>query len=329
MEYQDIYLEPACNAVDSRSHIDVSCEFLGRTFSLPVLPANMPCVIDNHIARQCLSLNVPYILSRYLPAFAGAQTVFELMQTPEYKKNPFLSISVGLKTNIKLYKDFPINWFTVDVAHGASKAMAEKAKQIKDSFPTAKVIAGNIGSYAGASFLDQCREIDAIKAGIARGGACSTYGKTGFASPMVSLIKDLVGLKKPLIIDGGIKSNGDFAKALAVFLSEAYECGFSFKNNSVKMPLVMAGSVFAACCDSPAKVIDEDKKLYYGNASEWNKLMNGEAAVNIEGQVVHLSINKLRFADKINEIQQDLQSSVSYAGGRKLHHLGLAAVKTW
>lgn len=326
MEYQDIYLEPACNAVDSRANIDVSCEFLGRTFSLPVLPANMPCVIDNHIARQCLSLNTPYVLSRYLPAFAGSQTVFELMQTPEYEKNPFLSISVGLKTNINLYKDLPINWFTIDVAHGASKAMVEKAKQIKDLFPNAKVIAGNVGSYSGASFLHQYKEIDAIKAGIARGGACSTYGKTGFASPMVSLIKSLAGVKKPLIIDGGIKSNGDFVKALAIFLSESCAQGFS---TNLKMPLVMAGSLFAACYDSPAKVIDQDKKLYYGNASEWNKLMNGEAAVNIEGQVVHLNINKLRFADKINEIHQDLQSGISYSGGRKLSDLWLAKVKTW
>lgn len=328
MEYQDIYLEPNCNSVESRSHIDVSCEFLGRKFSLPILPANMPCVIDNHIARQCLSLNVPYILSRYLPAFDGVQTLTELMQTPEYEKNPFLSISVGLKTNIKLYKDFPINWFTIDVAHGASKAMVEKAKQIKDLFPNAKVIAGNVGSYSGASFLHQYKEIDAIKAGIARGGACSTYGKTGFASPMVSLIKDLIGVKKPLIIDGGIKSNGDFVKALAVFLSESCAQGFS-GNTNLKMPLVMAGSLFAVCHDSPAKLNDLGQKIYYGNASEWNKRMNGEDAVNIEGQVITLEPSRMCFTDKINEIHQDLQSGISYSGGRKLSDLWLAKWKTW
>jgi GMP reductase len=327
MEYQDIYLEPACNAVASRSHIDVSCEFLGKKFDLPVVPANMPCVINSHIARQCLALNVPYILSRYLPAFAGDQTLRDLTGSYEYQQNPFLSISIGLKTDVTEYQRFPVDWFTIDVAHGASKEMVEKAKQIKDLFPKSKIIAGNVGSYSGASFLAQYKEIDAIKVGIARGGACSTYGKTGFASPMVTLIRDLVSIKKPLIIDGGIKSNGDFTKAIAVFLSESYEQNYLDQGTTI--PLVMAGSLFAACSDSAAKLSEDGKKIYYGNASKINKQVNAENITNIEGQLVRLDPNNMTFKEKIDEIRQDLQSGISYAGGRKLNDLYLAQVKIW
>lgn len=49
-DYEDIQLVPAKAVVESRSECDTSIEFGGRTFKLPVVPANMQTIVDEKIA---------------------------------------------------------------------------------------------------------------------------------------------------------------------------------------------------------------------------------------------------------------------------------------
>jgi GMP reductase len=138
---------------------------------------------------------------------------------------------------------------------------------------------------------------------------CITYNKTGFASPMFSTVRDInqtrvegnkgQDIKLPLIIaDGGISCNGDIAKALVAGAD-----------------MVMAGSMFARCIDSPAMIdpTDPTKKLYFGSASS----MNGNKK-NIEGRTLSMPMNGMTYEQKMTEIRQDLASAVSYAGGNNL-----------
>lgn len=80
--------------------------------------------------------------------------------------------------------------------------------------------------------------------------------------------------------------------------------------------MVMIGSLFAAHHESPGKSITKDGKLYkeyYGSASEYQK----GSKENIEGKKILLE-DKGSIFDTLYEMQQDLQSSISYAGGRDL-----------
>ena len=104
----------------------------------------------------------------------------------------------------------------------------------------------------------------------------------------------------PIIADGGIKHNGDIAKALTAGAT-----------------MVMAGGLFAACSDSPAETSMINKtphKAYFGSASIENKGHEN----NVEGKLTHLSCNNMTYEAKLLEITQDLQSSISYAGGNNL-----------
>ena len=135
---------------------------------------------------------------------------------------------------------------------------------------------------------------------------CITYNKTGFASPMFSTVNTIRQAREeyneavaPLIIaDGGISCNGDIAKALVAGAD-----------------MVMAGSMFARCIDSPAMVdpTDPTKKLYFGSAS----LMNGNKK-NIEGRTISMPMNGMTYEQKLKEVHQDLTSAISYAGGNDL-----------
>ena len=80
--------------------------------------------------------------------------------------------------------------------------------------------------------------------------------------------------------------------------------------------MVMVGSLFAGHEESPGKTVEVDGTLfkeYYGSASDFNK---GEYR-HVEGKRI-LEPVKGKLADTLEEMHQDIQSSISYAGGRSL-----------
>lgn len=104
---------------------------------------------------------------------------------------------------------------------------------------------------------------------------------------------------KPLIADGGIRTHGDIAKSIRFGAS-----------------MVMVGSLFAGHEESPGETVElEGKKYkeYFGSASEYQK---GEKK-NVEGKKMLVEY-KGNLIDTLKEIEQDLQSSISYAGGKTL-----------
>lgn len=131
---------------------------------------------------------------------------------------------------------------------------------------------------------------------------CTTKLKTGFTYPMYSCIEYIRDesrqySNKLLIADGGVCYNGDIAKAI--------HAGADW---------VMCGKMFSECVDSPAPVDNHGHKLYYGSASVHNKNHKN----NIEGTLIAVESNNMTYEQKLKEIEQDLQSSISYSGGTKL-----------
>lgn len=107
---------------------------------------------------------------------------------------------------------------------------------------------------------------------------------------------------KPLIADGGIRCNGDIAKAIAFGAT-----------------MIMAGSILAGYDESPGKIVTingQSYKEYFGSASIFNKA----EAKNIEGKKI-LVPYKGSIADTYKEMEEDLQSAISYAGGKDLSAL--------
>jgi len=154
---------------------------------------------------------------------------------------------------------------------------------------------------------------------IVHNSACSTKVMTGFHIPMFSCIEECTqSAKIPIIADGGIRENGDIAKALVAGGT-----------------MIMAGSIFAACIDAPGENIysykSENytvdnlpyikqvqdkiiKKRYYGSASAKQKGENK----NVEGFEIELPCNGLTYKQKYQQLTESLSSAISYAGGKDL-----------
>jgi len=300
-DYEDIQLIPAKCIVNSRSECDTSITLGKHKFVLPVVPANMQTIIDEKIAVQLAEGGYFYIMHRFNPE-TRAQFIKDM-----HARGLIASISVGVKEEEygfveQLAADQLIpDYVTIDIAHGHSNAVISMIKHLKKHLPETFVIAGNVGTPEAVRELENAGA-DATKVGIGPGKVCITKIKTGFGTggwQLAALRWCAKAASKPIIADGGIRTHGDIAKSVRFGAS-----------------MVMIGSLFAGHEESPGETIEVDGKLYkeyFGSASEFQK---GEKK-NVEGKKMHVEY-KGNLQDTLTEMQQDLQSSISYAGGSKL-----------
>ena len=302
--YSDIYLLPKKTLVNSRKECDTSVTLGIHKFELPIYASNMKSVVDESSCSFFARNNMFYTMHR----FDIDQVAFvENMQ----QQGLIASISIGVNEDtISQLKQLQLanlspEFMTLDVANAWCTKAEKMIKYVKEHFPQTFLIVGNVASAEAA------REVhawgaDAIKAGIAGGKVCITKNKTGFHRPMVSTVLDCATYTNkagvPLIADGGIVEHGDIAKALA--------CGAD---------MIMAGSLFAGYDESAGNIIEvsldgskmRSYKEYYGSASQYNK---GEYK-NVEGKKILIDY-KGSMVKLLTELKEDLQSSISYVGGR-------------
>ncbi|MDT2756694.1 GMP reductase [Enterococcus asini] len=300
-DYEDIQLIPNKCIVNSRSECDTTVTLGKHSFRMPVVPANMQTIVDEKIATFLAENNYFYIMHRFDEA--GRIPFIRKMQA----QNLIASISVGVKEGEYAFveelaaQNLVPDYITIDIAHGHSNSVINMIQHIKKHLPDTFVIAGNVGTPEAVRELENAGA-DATKVGIGPGKVCITKIKTGFGTggwQLAALRWCAKAARKPIIADGGIRTHGDIAKSVRFGAT-----------------MVMIGSLFAGHEESPGDTKVEDGvvyKEYFGSASEFQK---GEKR-NVEGKKIWIPY-KGSLKDTLVEMQQDLQSSISYAGGKDL-----------
>lgn len=303
-DYENVQLIPNKCIVSSRSECDTQIQFGPRTFKIPVVPANMQTVINEDLAIWFAENDYFYIMHRFDEA---ARKPFIKMM---HDKGLYASISIGIKAPEYDFvrdlaeSDLVPEYITIDVAHGHSEDVMDMIRFIKEYLPDSFLIAGNVATPEGVRDLEYAGA-DATKVGVGPGRVCITKLKTGFGTAgwQLAAIRNCAkSASKPIISDGGIRHHGDIAKSIRFGAD-----------------MVMIGSLLAAHIESPGQSREVDGEIfkeYFGSASEFQKGVRK----NVEGKI-ELIPTRGHLADTLIEMQQDLQSSISYAGGNKLFDL--------
>ena len=137
----------------------------------------------------------------------------------------------------------------IDIAHGHSVVMARAVEAFRRQFGDAELIAGNVATAEGVTFLVD-RGVDGIKVGIGPGGGCTTRLNTNFGVPQVAALVDCrmaAAGRVPLIADGGVKRDGALIQALlfggdTVMLGSALAGTTETPGDTVQKPVVIPES---------------------------------------------------------------------------------------
>lgn len=302
-DFDDINLIPKKCIVNSRSECDTKVELGKFTFKLPVVPANMECVLDTNLAKKLSQSGYFYILHR----FYNDETILEFIQNMN-SEGLVTSISLGVNKDSydlldKIHQsNLRVDFVTIDIAHGHATKMEKMLTHLKSLMPETFVIAGNVSTVEAVFELEKWGA-DAVKVGIGPGSACTTYPTTGFGSRncQASTIYHCATVANlPIIADGGIKNPGDIAKSLALGAT-----------------MIMTGGLLSGYADSPDQVVEIEGKKYkefWGSASSYqsgksNRIEGKKNLVDFKDESI---FNGLKF------IEECLQSSISYAGGKDL-----------
>jgi IMP dehydrogenase len=159
------------------------------------------------------------------------------------------AVGVGADTDDRVERLIAagVDAIVVDTAHGHSRLVLDRVRQIKAAYAGTEVIAGNIATAAAARDLVDAG-VDAVKTGIGPGSICTTRMVAGVGIPQITAIADvaaaLVGTSVPVIADGGIRFSGDIAKAIAAGAHS-----------------VMLGSLLAGTDEAPGEI-----EMYQGRS---------------------------------------------------------------
>ncbi len=182
-----------------------------------------------------------------LKGLITVKDIFKRQQFPDANKDlhgrlrvaAALGTAPDTVTRAKALVDAGCDVLVVDSAHGHSDGVLDMIATLRDAFPEAQLVGGNVATEAGARELVK-RGVDAIKVGIGPGSICTTRVVTGVGVPQITAIFDAVrgsgGV--PIIADGGIKYSGDIVKAIAAGASA-----------------VMMGSMLAGTEESPGESV--------------------------------------------------------------------------
>ena len=304
-DFNTINLKPKKCIVDSRSECNTSTKFGKHIFNIPVVPANMECVINEELAIELAKNGYFYILHR-----------FDVNQLQFIKKmnslNLISSISIGVNEDSYqliddiLSNNLNLDYVTIDIAHGHSIKMEKMLAYLNDKLPNTFKIAGNISTVEAVEDLTNWGA-DALKVGVAPGFSCTTYPATGYGSrncQAATIYECAIASKLPIIADGGIREPGDISKSIVLGAS-----------------MVMVGGMLSGFKDSPGCVINASDgkkyKEYWGSASAFQSGKKNR----IEGERNLIELKDKTILEELVYLEECLQSSISYGGGKDLECL--------
>lgn len=308
LDYSDVFIIPQYSEISTRTEIDTSARIGGLTLRVPVISANMDTITGSAMSIAMQQKGGIGAMHRFMSVAENAAEY-----TNHYQMNnqdTFVSIGVNRDSKERAEALYCIGarHFVIDIAHGHSKSMKDMLTWMKATFKDIHVMAGNVATNNGVCDLVQW-EADSIKVGIGPGSVCLTKDVTGVTVPQLTAVLDCAYAARsirspyiPVIADGGIKSIGDVAKALAA--------GADF---------VMLGGMLAGCDECPGEVIN-NSKVYRGMASKGAMMQvrpEDEQMPTPEGKVMIVPC-KGPVGTILNDIAGGLRSAMSYSNASNI-----------
>jgi len=220
-----------------------------------------------------------------------------------------------------------VDVIVIDIAHGHSVVMARAIETFRKKFDGVELVAGNVATADGTTFLLE-RGVNGIKVGIGPGGGCTTRLNTNFGVPQVQALvecRQAANGRVPLIADGGVKRDGALVQALL------------FGGDTV-----MLGSALAGTTETPGDIVQKPVVVPESHKTVRVPFKVFRGMASLEAIVDRLDVEDLDSADVealgaegmevavpargsvrpiIRDMLKHLISAISYGGANSLGEL--------
>lgn len=325
--FDDLSLVPRYSSIRSRKDPDVSTTLGKIALKIPIISSPMSTVTAADMAETMAIAGGVGIIHRYMSIddhVASAKAT--IGRVGDYRRDKIMC-AIGANGDsmdrARALWDAGIRGFCIDVANGHSVHCIETVARIRDGFPGAHIMAGNVCTSEGVRYLAQAGA-NSIRVGIGGGSMCKTRVVTGHGVPQLSAIEECANIddgygvfKKDknvsIIADGGIRSAGDIVKALAIGADS-----------------VMLGGLLAGTSDTPGEEHVYGGQLckhYSGMASEMAResYFNKEKTSYVpEGESTRVPY-KGSTIEVVDALVAGLRVGMSYSGARTLEELNKKA----
>ncbi len=318
LSFDDVLLVPAdFSTIRSRKDVSTAETLAGVRYEVPIVASNMTSVYSPKLSQEIAKAGGAAVVHR----FCSIEENVKLFQAAgSFDGNPWVSVGVSLdeferaETLVAAGAEVVL----IDLANGASIQAVEQYRRLKEVFKSnISVVVGNFGTKGQIdAFVHHGGSIpDLFKVSIGSGAACTTRVVTGVGLPSFSSLRDCVSSGHNIMFDGGLKSSGDVAKALAAGAKG-----------------VMLGRLFAACSESGAESKYETYadgytlnkhlvgKVYKGSASLSSYKDQGKEASfrSPEGESYLIPVSGT-IEQLMNNLSGGLRSSMSYLNAHNLN----------
>lgn len=332
LDFDDVLIIPKRSKLKSRKDVSLERDFVfinseKKWSGIPIISSNM----DTTGTFKMAEVLSKYKICTALHKFYSINEIIDFFKKNEdLKKYVFITIGIRKEDEEKFYQiknHINVEMVCIDVANGYTETFVDFIKKFREKNKDITIMAGNVVTPEMTEQLI-LSGVDIVKIGIGNGSVCTTRKLTGVGYPQLSAIMECAdaahGLKGHICCDGGLKVEGDFAKA--------YGAGADF---------IMVGGLFAGHseCDGEIiikkkitdeldennnrKIIEEKFMKFYGMSSDTAmKKYYGEVAEYraSEGKTVLVPF-KGSIENTIKEILGGLRSACTYVGASKLKEL--------
>jgi IMP dehydrogenase len=309
LTFDDVQILPKYSEIESRNDVKLVTRLSKQFYiDVPIIASPMDTVCGLTMALTLNRLGAVGAIHRFMTVSEAVSDVHELMIQTDALDPVIGTIGVTGDFHVRAERllEAGANILLIDVAHG-DHIHVKRAMEWLNNMSTRTgfdIIAGSVATAEGALRLESWGA-DAIRVGIGGGSMCETRIRTGIGVPQLDAIHNVAEwVDVPVIADGGIRTSGDLAKALAAGADT-----------------VMLGSILAGTDETPGDGIylgnNRSVKRYRGSASASAKADVGMPLQYIEGASTDVDV-KGPVAPVIKSLVEGLRSSMSYVGARNI-----------
>jgi IMP dehydrogenase len=312
LSYGDALLVPQRSPVDSRSDVDLSTNLTPNIeLETPLLSAPMDTVTGPAAAIAISRAGGFGTLHRFMTVDEQVDAVEDVVAAGE-RCGAAVGIAEDTVARAEAVLDAGASVVMVDVAHGHLERTLDAVADLRETFPDAEIVAGNVATKDGVRDL-AAAGADCVKVGIGPGSHCTTRRVAGAGVPQLTAVDDCADAAAEVgvttIADGGIRTSGDAVKALLAGADT-----------------VMMGSLFAGTEEAPSEVVEIEGKRYKRSRGMATTAANENrsdkdtesAAPDADEGVEGLTEYKGPLEDVAGEFAAGIRSGLSYVGGHTL-----------